>query len=78
MGTARSCWAWKPTGAKQGVAGEWAFFADTGFGSGLVLRDAVANGRDILRVEGDGEVRFGEGAAGFDGRDGWRDCVDFG
>jgi hypothetical protein len=44
----------------------------------LVLRDAVANGRDILRVEGDGEVRFGEGAAGFDGRDGWRDCVGFG
>lgn len=64
MGTVRSCWAWKPTwAANQGVAGEWAFFEDTGFGSGMVLRDAVANGREVLRVEGGGEVKFGEGAA---------------
>ena len=48
---------------KQGVAGEWAFFGDTGFGEGVVLRDAVANGKDVLRVEGGGEVNFGAAAA---------------
>jgi hypothetical protein len=63
MGTVRSCWAWKPTWAKQGVAGEWAFFEDTGFGAGTVLRDAVSNGKDVLRAESGGEVKFGEAAA---------------
>jgi hypothetical protein len=63
MGTVRSCWAWKPTWAKEEVAGEWAFFEDTGFGSGMVLRDAVAGGRDVLRVESGREIKFGDGAA---------------
>lgn len=63
MGMVRSCWAWKPTWAKQGVAGEWAFFESTGFGPGTVLRDAVSNGKDILRVNSDGEIKFGDAAA---------------
>ena len=63
MGTVRSCWAWKATWAKQGVAGEWAFFEDTGFGPWMVLRDAVSNGRDILRVDSDGVIKFGDAAA---------------
>lgn len=63
MGTVRSCWAWKATWAKQGVAGEWAFFEDTGFGPGMVLRDAVSNGRDVLRVDSGGEVKFEDAAA---------------
>lgn len=29
----------------------------------MVLRDAVANGKDVLRVDGGGEVNFGEPAA---------------
>ena len=45
------------------MAGEWAFFEDTGFGPGMVLRDAVSHGKDILRVDSDGEIRFGDAAA---------------
>lgn len=30
---------------------------------GMVLRDAVSNGRDVLRVDGGGEVKFGDAAA---------------
>ena len=33
------------------------------FGPGTVLRDAVSNGKDILRVDGDGEIKFGDTAA---------------
>ena len=63
MGTVRSCWAWQPTWMKHGSVRQWAFFEDTGFGPGMVLRDAVANGKDILRVESGCEVKFGDAAA---------------
>lgn len=62
MGTGRSCWAWKPTWAKHGSAEEWGFFEDSGFGAGMVLRDAISNGTEMLRVETGGEVKFGDAA----------------
>lgn len=63
LGLARSSWAWKPTWAKHGSAEEWAFFEETVFGENMVLRDAVANGREILRVGRDGEIKFADTAA---------------
>lgn len=58
LGAVKSCWAWKPTWVKNGGPEEWAFFESAGFGGGMVLRDAVANGNDIMRVEGGGDIKF--------------------
>lgn len=63
LGLARSSWAWKPTWAKHGSAEEWAFFGETVFGENMVLRDAIANGAEILRVGSDGEIKFSDAAA---------------
>lgn len=57
----RTCWAWDPTWAGGGRAAEWAFFEDTGSGSGMVLRDAVADGRGVLRVHENGDIKFDVG-----------------
>lgn len=56
----KSCWAWGPTWACEGRAAEWAFSEDTGFGSGMVLRDAVADGREVLRVQENGDIKLGD------------------
>lgn len=56
----KSCWAWDPTWTGGGRAAEWAFFEDTGFGSGMVLRDAVADGREVWRVHENGNIKFGD------------------
>lgn len=50
-------------GLSREVLGSGRFFEDTGFGSGIVLRDAVADGKDVLRVERGGELKFADTAA---------------
>lgn len=66
VGTGRTAWGWRTTWS--GGAEEWMFVKGgavedsslVGKGGRLVLMDAVSNGREVLRVEEGGEIKFGE------------------